>query len=319
MAFFLGTDEAGFGPNLGPLVVSATAWESNNDTCESLADRLAAVLADRPAKNSDRIAIADSKKLYPAGGGLSNLEGGLFAALALLGREPRTWRSIWTALAPGSLEPVGADPWHAGFEAELPVDAPADRLPQNARLLDAGLQAAGVRLLDLQSRAVFPQEFNRLLDRFDSKGALLSHVTLDLAARMIERLPAGRVVAVCDKHGGRNRYLPVLYEAFPDRRIEPICESRELSAYRFPRSSGDEVEIRFQVRGERFPPTALASMASKYLRELAMLAWNRFWCARIDGLRPTAGYPEDAKRFWAEIAAEAQALNLPADQLWRRK
>ena len=51
------------------------------------------------------------------------------------------------------------------------------------------------------------------------------------------------------------------------------------------------------MKGEEFLPTALASMTAKYLRELSMRAFNEFWCARVPGLRPTAGYPGDAPRF----------------------
>ena len=66
-------------------------------------------------------------------------------------------------------------------------------------------------------------------------------------------------------------------------------------------------------------PAALASMASKYLRELAMRAVNHFWCGRLVGLRPTAGYPEDARRFKSEIAAIQAELGIDDRILWRAK
>ena len=41
MAYLIGTDEAGYGPNLGPLVISATVWEVPDDVGgENLFDRL---------------------------------------------------------------------------------------------------------------------------------------------------------------------------------------------------------------------------------------------------------------------------------------
>jgi hypothetical protein len=66
-------------------------------------------------------------------------------------------------------------------------------------------------------------------------------------------------------------------------------------------------------------PAALASMASKYLRELAMEALNAFWRHRVAGLRPTAGYPQDARRFKAEIAAVQAELGIPDRQIWRMR
>ncbi len=61
----------------------------------------------------------------------------------------------------------------------------------------------------------------------------------------------------------------------------------------------------------------MASMASKYLRELAMRALNEFWCSRVSDLRPTAGYPQDAKRFKAHIGAVQAELQIDDRVLWR--
>ena len=110
----------------------------------------------------------------------------------------------------------------------------------------------------------------------------------------------GPISIVCDKHGGRNHYLPLLVDFFPDHFIETHGEGRQRSVYRFG-PQDRRVEICFQAKGESHLPTALASMASKYLRELAMRAFGEFWCPRVPGLRPTAGYPQDARRFRDEM------------------
>jgi len=60
-------------------------------------------------------------------------------------------------------------------------------------------------------------------------------------------------------------------------------------------------------------------MASKYLREMAMRAFNQFWCDRVPGLQPTAGYPQDAKRFRADIAETQKRLHIEDRILWRVK
>ena len=79
------------------------------------------------------------------------------------------------------------------------------------------------------------------------------------------------------------------------------------------------MEIAFQAKGESHLPTALASMASKYLRELAMHAFNDFWRGHVADLRPTAGYPVDAQRFKADIAAGQQSLGIEDRIVWRTK
>ena len=40
MAYLIGTDEAGYGPNLGPLVVSATVWRVDSVKHTDLFSRL---------------------------------------------------------------------------------------------------------------------------------------------------------------------------------------------------------------------------------------------------------------------------------------
>ena len=42
---------------------------------------------------------------------------------------------------------------------------------------------------------------------------------------------------------------------------------------------------------------ALASIVSKTIRELWMDVFNDYWCERVPGLKRTAGYHTDAKRF----------------------
>ena len=79
------------------------------------------------------------------------------------------------------------------------------------------------------------------------------------------------------------------------------------------------IEFRFQPKGERHLPTALASMTAKYLRELAMRPFNAFWQRHVPELRPTAGYNSDAKRFIAEIAAAKERLGIADHMLWRER
>ena len=44
-------------------------------------------------------------------------------------------------------------------------------------------------------------------------------------------------------------------------------------------------------------------MTAKYIRELYMEAFNAYWLGRMEGLRPTAGYAKDARRFLQDIAS----------------
>jgi hypothetical protein len=216
----------------------------------------------------------------------------------------------------------------------------ADSVERLAAGLLSACGAAGVELVAMRARLVYPAEFNALVERWGSKGAALSHVTVGLVRGVVDEVLGVRnTVAVppddaakpsatadlrqaagvrifFDKHGGRNRYAALVQHHFPDSWIEPVSENRNRSRYRW-EHAGTSVEAEFRVGCEELLPTALASMTAKYHRELAMRAFNAFWTARIPGLRPTAGYPGDAARFREEIAAVQAELGFAEAAIWR--
>lgn len=318
MATLIGTDEAGYGPNFGPLVISATRWQAPTPDVE-LYELLAGDVRASPAVGSDcHVAIADSKQLYRPGGGLAQLERGVWAAAGMLDRCVGGWRQAWQRLAPTSLAELASIPWYAGFELTLPIDASENEIETNRKRLLAACQAACVELKAMESVAVFPDRFNRLVDECGTKGAALSSETLRLVRRMVDDSSDPVVLVQCDKHGGRNRYGPLLQEFFPEYLVEVRSEGRAASVYRWG-SAAQRVEFRFVAKGESFLPAALASMASKYLRELAMRAFNAFWAAHLPDLRPTAGYPVDAARFRGQIQRTQQDLGIADHVLWRNR
>ena len=44
-----------------------------------------------------------------------------------------------------------------------------------------------------------------------------------------------------------------------------------------------------------------------------------FWCQRVAGLKPTAGYPVDAKQFFREIRDQKQQLGIADASIWRQR
>jgi hypothetical protein len=281
-----------------------------------------------------RIAIADSKVLYKPGLGLRQLERGVHAMLAAVEQAA----TCWSALTDGA----NADPcghrhrlcWLDGFDCELPLDATPDELTRLGKRFVRSCDGAGVRPLGIYARYVFPAEFNELVERYQSKGAALSHVTVGLLREVMDALCGGSdrlaaasspsvgtqppVFVLCDKHGGRNFYGALLQHHFSEHWVTPTHESHFESCYEWgPEES--RTRVVFRMQGERFLPTALASMTAKYLRELAMRPFNEFWCARVPGLRPTAGYPTDSHRFRKAIAATQRELAIDDHLLWRNR
>lgn len=317
MAILIGVDEAGYGPNLGPLVIAATCWSIPDAAAVDDVDRLVArrISRTRPAADDGRLWIADSKEVYQPGKGLAGLERSLWPLFSTLGVAPTTFGSLWTAVAPDSAGDRTAEPWYA-VDLDLPVDWPADgeHLSQLGQGTAGDLTAAGCMLTSVRARIVSPSRFNARLAETGNKGVVLSETTLNLIASLWPAEFDARTYVYADKHGGRNRYAELLSAVTGERMVMTLSEGAESSRYRI-----GKTEIRFGVRSERFLPVAMASMIAKYLRELAMRQFNEWWIARIPGLAPTAGYPVDARRFWEATRELRTAWPLVDSDLWRMK
>ncbi|MGE5193652.1 MAG: hypothetical protein ACM3U2_14245 [Deltaproteobacteria bacterium] len=330
MALLIGMDEAGYGPNLGPLVISATAWEVPGDPRKiDLWEIFAGIVEQTAPVNGDHIQIADSKQVYTPARGFDNLEAGVLHALAVWlngsggdagraapgsARVPaESFREILRQVAIGPPEELDTEPWFDG--ADLPVSA-----PKAASLGKSWLdrcRSHDVRLRAICSDVVLTRRFNEQTRTHDSKGRALSEMSMHLL-RHIWQAAGGdehdRALIIADKHGGRNRYHEFLPIVFGNQFIRCHNESTEKSRY-----SVGRAEIRFETKSERHLPVALASMVSKYLRELSMALFNRFWTDRQPGLKLTAGYPVDALRFKADIAALQKQLGIADEILWRER
>jgi ribonuclease HII len=321
MAFLIGTDEAGYGPNLGPLLISATLWEVEDfDFSEDLYERLSPVVSSTPVsyKQTESVAFCDSKQLYSSKATLAGLERGVFSLLRLLGHDVKDWRECWRVLSPESATFLDELPWYSDFNAPLPRDSKESEVADITERLATCFESTGVKLHGIRSAAVFPQPFNERSDALGSKGALLSLQTMQLVVDFLEKTQGQPTFILCDKHGGRSKYSQIIQELIPDVLIEIRGESRLQSVYCWGQKNS-RVEIQFVAKGESFMPSAVASMASKYLRELAMMAFNNYWGQEVEGLKPTAGYPQDAKRFKKDIATRQTELEIDDRILWRTR
>ena len=320
MAFLIGTDEAGYGPNLGPLVVTATVWEVPSDLLKRDLFPLLqqAVTNSAPEELDERIWIGDSKQLYKPGGGLLHLERGVLATLtAATSVTPRSWQELLLAVDPRGVSDARRLPWYEHFDERVPIDVTNSETSQAADRFRAGLENKGIRLCKVRSAVVCADRFNDLLIDCGNKSSALSQVTLDLVVEIMVGLN-GPILVRCDKHGGRNRYGPLLQQRFPDSLVLVRREARDESRYETgPAGSG--IEFRFTAKGDRHLPSALASMYSKYIREVAMRGFNSFWCDHLHELKPTAGYPTDARRFKKDITKVQSRLGIRDEILWRAR
>jgi hypothetical protein len=309
MTLVIGTDEAGYGPNLGPLVIAATAWRIDAEP-DAVETRLATAI-----ESAATGLWGDSKKIYRAGAGLEALERGVLVGMALASRglTPSSWAALMEALGETSCTDLPENP--ALERLTIPRHQHAPSCTDRSIAIGEALAAFGIRLEAMRTRIIQPAAFNAMLDRGLNKSDILSQATLDLASSLATRAAPGEPRLVwCDRHGGRRRYAPLVTRAFDLSLVRPLEETAGRSAYELP--PGGRIE--FTVGGESRIPVALASMTAKYLRELSMAAFNTEWCERASGLEPTAGYPADALRWRRDAAAAIEAAGIPSDMIWRR-
>ena len=319
MPFLIGTDEAGYGPNLGPLTVTGTLWECS-EMGEDLYQSLANIVTNAGKRESaNKLFVADSKKVYSSSSSIAGLETGVLSLIrAVTGQFPNDWQELVDMVCPPSVaKQIPNQVWLAGQKLTLPVKADVARVKDLSDQFLAESAKANVRLMELQCVAVFPPEFNSQIEKLGNKATLLSTETLQIVRRLMDRADDDLEIG-CDKHGGRSKYAGLIQALLTNEFVSIGQESSGVSDYCF-RELDRDVTIRFQAKGESFLPTALASMVSKYVREIFMMLWNDFWQIRIPDIKPTKGYPVDAKRFKADIERLQIEMGITDHSIWRNR
>lgn len=228
------------------------------------------------------VRIGDSKKVFSQARGVSTLEPAVLGFL-----QAGTFAELLDRLSAR----VPSSPWY---------DAPLT-LPKAEPL--AGLEGAWVRVVE-------PDEFNAGT-RERNKSEFLFGIAAELIVRIRERHP-GPVRFLVGKQGGRQAYLRGLQQQVSPT-VMVVEETRKRSAYQLP-----DATIEFLMDAEdRHELVALASMIGKYVRERAMGLFNDWWASRLAGLRRTAGYGADGRRFYRDIDPVRRDLRLPRESVLR--
>jgi hypothetical protein len=317
VGWIIGIDEAGYGPNLGPFVMTAVACRVDRGTADiDIWDLLCSCVRRAGRPDDGRLLVADSKVVYAGARGLAGLECG---ALATVWHPPAaSLAALVEHACPADHGDLRSEIWYRGAQA-LPGQAQPEEVAERAARFAAACAASGVTDWRAGSVVVCPPRFNALVDAAGSKGAVLGH-SLGRLLRSALDLPGEDALAfVVDKHGGRNTYAAFIQHSLSGGAVVVRQEGMARSAYEVV-GRGREIRLTFQPRAESACfCVALASMASKYLRELFMLEFNAFWQQHIPGLKATAGYPTDAARFLQDVRPAARKLGIDEAALWRRK
>jgi hypothetical protein len=319
MAVVAGIDEAGYGPILGPLVVTATAFRVPDAEAESdLWKALAGSVTRESPRERPLLRVADSKVVHAAGG-LGALERTVLPFAGLAGGPPRTVRQLIALLGAATAEELDDCPWYRAKDRVLPRAAAEKEIEEGLARLRAGLRLDGAEFCWAQARCVDVPAFNREVAVLRNKSALSARRVGELMVELWERFAAQGLWLAVDKQGGRDDYEPFLLANFFGCTLVTHLCSAERSEYTL-RRDDRRMRVVFEPRADdRRLPVALASMFSKYLRELLMELFNDFWVQRVPGLQPTAGYYTDGRRFLKEIDAARASAGIALDRVARSR
>jgi ribonuclease HII len=311
-----GIDEAGYGPSLGPLVVAASAWRLERGVRESVLDRLIGL-----SERAGGLAIDDSKRLYHGRGDLLRIETSVLGHLVLArGVLPLRVERLLDGAVDLHRDELEELPWYQArlLRTALPRAAAIPDLIERAARQGELLADRGLSLLDLHVAPVLEPRFNHQVLQYGSKGWPLFLATGRLIDRLMSAHPEEELIVHVDRQGGRTHYGDLLAGFFPLAPIRTLHERAEESAYRIETGHRPPVTLRFHVKGDgRHTPVALASVMAKTVRELFMESLNTWFAEQVPGVRPTAGYPQDARRFLADVASVLDRA-APRSQLVRR-
>jgi len=317
MVVLVGIDEAGFGPIMGPLVVSSSAFSLPNHLLTSdMWQILKKSLSNRRKRLAGRLLITDSKKAYSRTLGVKHLERTVLTAVRCLGKEPTTLTELIELLCPSCLERLSDYPWYEEAGSYRLSANVADRAIASGVLAD-DLASNGVELLELKSCCLDVAYYNKMVASVKNKANVLFTATSQLIQRAYDNFAGDDLQIIVDRQGGRIHYRKNLQRMFGDMELKILRESPETSSYEL-QADGKSMQLHFVVHAdERFLPVSLASMVSKYLRELLIGNINRYFAGFDTHLRPTAGYWKDGLRFIEEIKTNLPHVQFNSNQLIR--
>ncbi len=301
MAVLVGIDEAGFGPILGPLVVSSSTFSVPDNLLKAnLWEQLRKSVSAQRKHLAGRLLIADSKKAYSKTIGIKHLERTVLASLKCLGYEPAALPELMTALCPQNCGHLSEYPWYQNVANHYLAANKAD-IEIAASAFKNDLTENNIKLLNLASFSLDVAQYNNMVSNVKNKANVLFSVVSTLIKRAYDKFAGETLQIIIDRQGGREHYRSNLQRMFPDMELKILLETPGTSSYELT-AGGKTMRLHFTVAADdRFLPVSLASMVSKYLRELMVENINRYFTAFHAELKPTAGYWQDGLRFINDI------------------
>jgi ribonuclease HII len=286
MSLHIGIDEVGYGPILGPLVVT------------SVKTRFFKPINFWRLFNF--IKVCDSKRLYHGRQDFPDLEFSALSFLQALSTSglPNYRQLMQRFVLPEFIPDLARYPWYQR-DLRLPLETRGSAIKASSRHITWVLRQLDLSL-DVRVVLVESTEINRGINATGNKAEYLWKLCKRLILLALSSGDSYITIEV-GRLGGRKFYLQHLLPLFADSAIWVMEEREERSIYQIT-SNSRMIELRFLKDAEDHSfHVALSSIIGKYFRELSMKLWNRYWSHLVPQIAPTSGYAKDAKRFLADI------------------
>jgi hypothetical protein len=307
MPVLVGIDEAGYGPLLGPLVVSSVAFSLPQDLVKSDLWRvLKPAVGKRKTKLGGRLLITDSKKAYSRSTGIEHLRRTVLANILCLDKNTppiTTAGRFLDVLCSNCAERLLEYPWYKGLcDKNLNANLKEIRIASFA--LNNELSKNSMKLLNMSSRCLDVGHYNKMVSAVKNKASVLFTTVASLimdAFNAYGSLDSQPLQIIVDRQGGRVNYRTLLQRMFEHMDLAVIRQDNKVSSYELT-DAARKMRIHFVTAADKkYLPVSLASMTSKFLREILVESINRYFLDKCRDLKPTAGYWKDGQRFIRDL------------------
>ena len=321
MAVLVGIDEAGYGPLLGPLVVSAAAFKVPDSQLKSdMWETLEKAVGKAKRGLSGRILITDSKKAYTKSSGISYLKRSVLAGIHAAHGEKKYGRTVADLLevvCPKCFKRLGEYPWYGNLR-DHSLEAEGGDIDIAAGVFSRTLTDNGMSVAAVTARCLDVGYYNSQVEIVKNKSNVLFSSICGIIAEIFRPVPEDQTVQIIvDRQGGRINYTPSLMRMFPEMELKELKRTPVLSSYEL-FSKKKKMRLHFAAKADQhWLPVSLASMTSKYVRELMVDAINRYFTGFCGEIKPTAGYWQDGRRFIKDINESIPELKYDPKMLIR--